>query len=239
VLYLALGESYAELATSSARTLRLHGYDGPVRVITDTPSHELTGLECETHVVGSVPGGFSSRFHKTQLYRWSFDRTLFLDADTVVIASIDEVWEKLEGHDMAMTPDLHSSVAHVLANSVTDPKRRAGEFQLMRDLALTDQRYYNSGVMLFQRSPRQAEMFTRWHQEWNRFGGEDQLALVRAIAGTGTRVRTLDSSWNRRPKAFTSVAEARAAGVHILHFLSRQRSFLNDTYLGVVAEYLG
>nr|MDT0666755.1 hypothetical protein [Micromonospora sp. DSM 115978] len=84
-----------------------------------------------------------------------------------------------------------------------------------------------------------ADIFTRWHQEWNRFRGEDQLAQVRAIASSGTKVRTLDSSWNRRPKAFSSVNEARAAGVHILHFLSRQRSFLNDTYLGEVAEYLG
>jgi hypothetical protein len=82
-------------------------------------------------------------------------------------------------------------------------------------------------------------MFARWHQEWNRFRGEDQLALVRAIAGSGTKVCTLDSSWNRRPKAFTSVGEARAAGVRILHFLSRQRSLLNDAYLGEVAEYLG
>ncbi|MBL7489597.1 glycosyl transferase [Frankia sp. AgB1.9] len=239
VVYLALGESYANLVTDSARTLRLHGYDGPVRVITDAPSHELVDLECETLVVGSLPGGFASRFHKTQLNRWSFERTLFLDADTIVISSIDEVWELLAGRDMAMAPDMHSSVADVIARSVNDPNRRAPEYQLMQELGLSDRRYYNSGVMLWDQNGRVSRMFNRWHQEWNRFGGEDQLALVRAIAATGTKVSTLDSAWNRRPKAFSSVDEARGAGVRILHFLSRQRSLLNDAYLGVVAEYLG
>ncbi|ADP84974.1 glycosyltransferase family 2 protein [Pseudofrankia inefficax] len=239
VVYLALGESYANLVTDSARTLRLHGYDGPVRVITDAPSHELVDLECETLVVGSLPGGFASRFHKTQLNRWSFERTLFLDADTIVISSIDEVWELLAGRDMAMAPDMHSSVADVIARSVNDPSRRAPEYQLMQELGLSDRRYYNSGVMLWDQNGRVSRMFNRWHQEWNRFGGEDQLALVRAIAATGTKVSTLDSAWNRRPKAFSSIDEARGAGVRILHFLSRQRSLLNDAYLGVVAEYLG
>jgi Glycosyl transferase family 8 len=239
VLYLALGESYTQLATDSARTLRLHGYDGPVRVVTDAPSHELVDLDCETLVVGSLPGGFASRFHKTQLDRWSFDRTLFLDADTIVISSIEDVWETLAGHDMAMAPDMHPSVADVIRKSVNDPNRRASEYRLMQDLDLARRRYYNSGVMLWEHNGRMSRMFARWHQEWNRFGGEDQLALVRAIAATGARVATLDSAWNRRPKAFTSVDEARDAGVRILHFLSRQRALLNDAYLGVVAEYLG
>lgn len=239
VLYLALGEEYGRLATDSARTLRLHGYDGPVRVVTDRPSRDLADLECEAHVVGELSRGFASRFHKTQLYRWSFERTLFLDADTVVISSIGEIWEQLAGHDMAMAPDMHASVGHVLTHSVNDPARRAPEYQLMRDLGLTGRRYYNSGVMLFGQGRRTADAFDRWHREWNRFRGEDQLALVRAIAASGLRVRTLDSSWNRRPRAFASVDEARASGVRILHFLSRQRTLLTDTYLGVVAEYLG
>jgi hypothetical protein len=239
VVYLALGESYTSLVTDSARTLRLHGYDGPVRVVTDAPSHELVDLECETLVVGSLPGGFASRFHKTQLNRWAFERTLFLDADTIVISSIDEVWQLLAGRDMAMAPDMHASVADVIARSVNDPSRRAPEYQLMQELGLIDRRYYNSGVMLWDQNGRVSRMFHRWHQEWNRFGGEDQLALVRAIAATGTKVATLDSAWNRRPKAFSSVDEARGAGVRILHFLSRQRTLLNDAYLGVVAEYLG
>jgi hypothetical protein len=239
VLYLALGESYAKLATDSARTLRLHGYDGPVRVITDAPSHDLVDLECETLVVGSLPSGFASRFHKTQLYRWSFQRTLFLDADTIVISDIAEIWELLRGHDVAMAPDMHPSVADVITHSVNDPTRRGPEYQLMRDLGLVDRRYYNSGVMLFDQNGRTSKMFNRWHQEWNRFGGEDQLALVRAIAASGARVSTLDSAWNRRPRAFSSVDEARSAGVRILHFLSRQRPLLNEAYLGIVAEYLG
>jgi len=239
VLYLALGGSYTRLTVDSARTLRLHGYDGPVRVVTDAPSRELVDLECETLVVGSLPGGFASRFHKTQLNRWSFERTLFLDADTIVISSIEEVWELLAGHDIAMAPDMHPSVADVIAKSVNDPARRAPEYQLMRDLGLAERRYYNSGVMLWDQNGRMSRMFSRWHQEWNRFGGEDQLALVRALAATGAKVATLDSTWNRRPKAFTSVDEARGAGVRILHFLSRQRSLLNEAYLGVVAEYLG
>jgi len=239
VLYLALGELYTKLATDSARTLRLHGYDGPVRVVTDVPSHDLVDLECETLVVGSLPGGFASRFHKTQLYRWSFERTLFLDADTIIISPIEEVWELLRGHDLAMAPDMHPYVSDVISRSVNDPNRRAPEYQLMSELGLNDRRYYNSGVMLFDQNGRMSRMFHRWHQEWNRFGGEDQLALVRAIAATGTRVSTLDSAWNRRPKAFSSVDDARSAGVRILHFLSRQRPLLNDAYLGVVAEYLG
>lgn len=42
-----------------------------------------------------------------------------------------------------------------------------------------------SGVMIFRKTPAARDLFASWHEEWKRFNGRDQMALVRAPAGDG------------------------------------------------------
>src|SRR5579862_3712731 len=76
VLYLALGESCAELAMLSMEFLRDTGYNGPIRVITDLDLRNEEGLHCEVVHVAPAEGQFGSRFYKTQLNQFAYPITL-------------------------------------------------------------------------------------------------------------------------------------------------------------------
>jgi len=199
---------------------------GQIRVVTDSEDAELVSLGCEICRVKYGATGFEARAVKTRIVEWSFDLTLYLDADTVAIAPIGDVWEQTGRHKIAMCLDMHRRVGDVITHSTSDPLRRGPEYRLMEALNLGGRFYYNSGVMLFHRSPEVIAMFEAWHREWARFRNEDQLALVRALSGCHLEVRQLAARWNERPRGYESVRAARLAGVKILHFLSRQRPLI-------------
>jgi len=62
--------------------------------------------------------------------------------------------------------------------------------------------------MLFRRTLATDKLFEAWHQEWSRFGQQDQLALVRAIARTKLSVQHLTRRWNGWQTWFESISQA-------------------------------
>lgn len=232
VLYLAIGPEHFSYASKSITQLRYFGYSGRIRIVTDGDEQRLTALDVELISIPSVTSGFPTRWYKTQLYAYGFERTtLFLDSDTLCVAPISDVWDELGTNDLCMAGDLHPNVLHVIENSINQPERRKPEYDWMVLNELTSHDYYNSGVILFRRAPNVEALFRRWHLEWLRFRHEDQLALVRALAQCNFCVGRLPEYWNRRPKGLRSIDEAQREGTKILHFLSRQRGYWADFYI--------
>lgn len=217
VVYLCFGEMYMEFAARSIWHLRRTGYTGPVRVVTDTGIPSLHQERCDLIRVPPVSGSFGSRHYKTQINRFGWDTTLFLDADAIPIASLGHIWRELRGADLCLSMDLHPNVADLIRRNTKDLPRRQAEYRFMVDLGLGQHPFFSSGVMLFRRTAAIEHLFSTWHEEWNHFQNEDQLALTRAIARTGCRVHTLAPRWNARLANFGSVEAARSAGVRILH----------------------
>jgi hypothetical protein len=218
VVYVAFGPKYKELTVLSILWLRRFGYSGPVRVISDDSYWPEDFLGCEIVRVPNLGNGFATRYYKTRINNFGYDRTLFLDADTLPISDITRIWRKLRSAELCMCRDYHPSVSDLVARSTIGQKRRQPEYQTMSDLGLMDHTFYSSGVILFRRSAATDHFFAVWHEEWSHFRDEDQLALVRAIARTGLRVHTLSSRWNARMKGYGTIAKARVRGVHIVHF---------------------
>jgi hypothetical protein len=225
VLYLAIGENCRMLTTASVSALRRYGYRGPVRVVTDKPGWLPAKLGCESVLVPEVGEGFAARHYKTQLFQFAYDTTLFLDADAIPIGNIEGIWKYLAGADIAMAADLRPNVGDLITRDKYIA-RWGDEFSLMIRLGLTGRTFFNSGVMLFRKSDTVAELFATWHQEWERFRGRDQLALVRATALTGSAVRTMPIVWNCPAREFASVRAAQDAGIKVLHFFSTNRIFM-------------
>jgi hypothetical protein len=218
VVYVAFGAAYRELAVLSILWLRRFGYSGPVRVVTGEEYWPADFLGCEIVRVPHVGDGFTTRYYKTQINNYAYDTTLFLDADTLPVASVGKIWGELRFSEMCVSVDYHPSVQDLMTKSTIGRERREREFRYMSDLGLMHHPFYSSGVMLFRRSAATDQLFTIWHEEWNRFRHEDQLALVRAIARTGVKVRTLAPRWNARLKGFRTIENAQLRGVRILHF---------------------
>ena len=236
VIYLCIGRKYQQLAEISISFLRVFGYSGPVRVVTASNNWKLDHLDCEIIKVPFRGLGFATRHYKTQINQYGFDTTLFLDADTLPIANIRPIWRELRFADICLSRDLHPQVRDLVKLHYWDRKRCRPEYYYMGDLGLMQHRLYSSGVMLFHRSLATDKLFEAWHEEWNRFRQEDQLALVRAIARTKPPVHHLTSRWNGWQTWFESVSQAQNSGVRILHNVHKAigAEFLGDSLVQVV-----
>jgi hypothetical protein len=217
VVYLCFGEVYLQLTALSISQLRRCGYAGPIRILTNARSFDFRDRSCEVLRVPSVGTGFATRHYKTQINKFAFDTTLLLDADAIPIAAIGHIWRELRFADVCMSLDLHPDIRDLVMKSEKGRERRIPEYSYMNELGLMEHPFYSSGVMLFRRNAATDELFELWHEEWNRFQDEDQLALVRALARTNCRVHTLAPRWNARLSRFGSVEDAQLSGVRILH----------------------
>ncbi len=239
VLYLAMGDDYRQLALASIASLRRYGYDGPVRVVTDQSGWLPPELRCELVVPG--PDGLAARHYKTQLVSFAYDLTLFLDADAIPLDDIGGIWGLLADADIAMSADAHRSVA----DAITMNRRRdwwkdewGDEYQLMMRLGLASRPYFNSGLILFRPTAATARLFRAWHEEWQRYGKKDQMALVRAVAMTAAKVRPLPVAWNCEARHFASIRDAQNAGVKVLHFLSANRKLMTPRLLSALTDQI-
>ncbi len=238
VLYLSIGEHFTALTQQSVDYLRRTGYDGPIRVVTDADNWagdwtgDWTGnADVELVYVPPVEGPWGSRHYKTQLNQFAFDTTLYLDSDTLPIAPIDPLWDALRWGEICLAHDIESDVGSFLDASWEKTAVTRAELEYMDGLALHSQSYFNSGVMLWQQSPGIDRLFDAWHAEWQRFHSLDQMALVRAMASERPVAHTLSRIWNCPANKFHSIAQARGAGIRVLHFLSQQRALL-DQFVG-------
>jgi hypothetical protein len=217
IVYLCLGELYAEFAERSLWHLRRFGYSGPVRVIGDIDLPAFRLDDCEFIEVPPSSDSFSSRHYKTQINKFGWETTLFLDADAIPVAPLGHIWRELRFADLCLSMDLHPTVEDLVTRSVRDRDRREVEYRHMTSLGLAGHPFFSSGVMLFRRTEEVERLFSLWHEEWNLFQDEDQLALARAIRRTGLHVHKLAPRWNARLSNYGSVETARLAGVRILH----------------------
>lgn len=116
------------------------------------------------------------------------DKVIFLDADTLVLHSVAELWRlDLEGHWIATTPAVFDDESAVHYNRVT-----AGHFWSAAQTV-------NAGIMIFDLrrmvevgAPQQLEAWTHEHQE------KLQLPEQEAIAFNYPHRKLLDHRWNWR-----------------------------------------
>lgn len=219
VVYLAIGAEHTQLALLSISQLRVVGYDGPIRVLTDVNAWPGDDGDVEAIRICPARDPNPPRYYKTQINRFAFPSTLFLDTDVLAIARIDDIWSHLRFGDICASLELPRVQGFI--DYYWDRERRMRpELEYMLENRLCRRRFYNSGVILFRSGETTDRLYAAWHEEWRRFGGMDQCALVRASARTGVPLHALPSSWNCPAPRFDSVDDARGLGVKFLHYFS-------------------
>ena len=198
VVYLAFGPPYLILAYNSIASLKAVSPEIPVCVVVDKKTSAL---------VRTPPDGWSSeddflvvdecveknRYIKTSLNQHSpFDRTLFLDADTVVTDDISEIFSYLENFDLCIRLYGAGSKKGVTRSEMP---LLDGRYKVL------DLPHWNSGVIAFKKCEAVDAFFSSWNAAYDIHRREmqvwtDQGALVEAIFRTKARVLSLDSRWN-------------------------------------------
>jgi hypothetical protein len=118
---------------------------------------------------------------------------LFLDADTVVLGSIEGIWDFLSEGSVAVCFDVNPTLAGARHGTFVEYV-----YTLKRCPPSSFQ--YNSGVFLWKRSKESFDFFKEWRKEWQRFEDVDQLAFIRSVQNTGVVLSRLPQiyNWNER-----------------------------------------
>lgn len=176
IVQIAIGERAKSEQRSSAASLRPYGL--PVKVITQN----VAGLDAVQ----------SSRYHKTHLDQLTpFDRTLYLDADTRIVGDITKPFGVLDdGWDIALCPSTNQVVSEHLWH-VSAEERDATYLQLGFVAC-----QLQAGVIYFAKNERVECLFVAWRNEWQRWQGQDQAALLRALQQVPVKVWLLGRVYN-------------------------------------------
>ena len=191
VVYVAFGIPARREATASIGSLWQHN-DLPVTVICDSPL-DVQGCRY-VHVDGADldPGARWAKLNADKLAPKAWARFLYLDADTRIHGSLSDGFEMLDdGWDVAMAHSEHQEgddlMWHIGARE---------QMATLHDLCNPYPLALQAGVMFVNRNERTALLFQAWRDEWLRWGGPDQAALLRALQRVPVRTWMLGRPWN-------------------------------------------
>lgn len=191
ILYICFGDKHISMVRNSIESLRKSGNDLPVAVITDSQLNN-----CQIIKAGPCVNKFDNRYYKTQIHKLSpWDETLFLDADTLVINRLDEIWSFIHESPAALALDFLGKIGPTVPHTHKNPVKRDSMNELLK-LRNSNHEYHNTGVILFKKCPYTFNLFDKWHELWNKFKTIDQPAFGCALAKTGISIDLLPQTYN-------------------------------------------
>lgn len=196
VIYVATGAEYRDLAEQSARSLRVHEPDLAVDLFTDAPDAVAGGLFDAVHLIAAPHP--RSKLDCLSLSR--FERTLFLDSDTLVVNPLGDLWDVLDRFPFALAHDVRRDTELIQEGGQTPYA-----FPQM-----------NSGVMLYRQTPEMLAFFEAWRAGFVP-GGRDQPSLKALLWESDLRFYVLPEEFNLRRVTLLDAWEPGDARPTIVH----------------------
>jgi hypothetical protein len=180
VLYVATGARYVEAARRSAASLRQGNPGLQVALFTDQPVTDPVFDRVE------IIDNPHARSKIDCLGRSPFCDTLFIDCDTRIVGDLTGVFRLLERFDLA------------LALRPRQPRRTARGALWRHDVPRQFPEY-NTGVILYRRTPEVLGFFRDWKAAWLDHGrGGDQITFRELLWASDLRLATLPREYNTR-----------------------------------------
>ena len=191
VMYVAFGRPYLAMALVSIRSLRQTNPKMPIQVVTNVAPSPPDGLQ-EWRPGDDIWsfldwGSEKNRQVKTQLNKFTaFDRTIFLDCDTIVMGPMAAATTLLDYWDVGLRLNPYPQTA--------DGK---GDVDILKGQRVSALPHWNSGVVMFRNNAKTDVMFDLWHRLYKHYKiGFDQVALVEALFRSEVRLLSLGRRWN-------------------------------------------
>ncbi len=208
VIYVAQGAGYLELATASARSLREASPGLPIDVFSDLPVPvELMGGAPFDRVHRIPEEALRSRMARAKIACMPlsrFERTLFLDCDTLVVKPLGDLFAVLDRFEMALAHDVRRISAMI----------REGHEEVT-PYAFPQ---LNTGVLLYRRSAVTGAFFAEWARRYREAGVErDQVTFKDLIWSSDIRFHVLPPEFNLRRVTMMDAWEPLDALPTIIH----------------------
>ena len=181
VVYVATGENHLRAAIRSAQSVCKRCPDLLIHLFADAkPEKFMAGAPSPFHSCAGIENPHP-RSKVDCLFHSPYDETLYLDADTEVVADIREVFILLEKFDMALAH-------HAIRNTPT--------FSWKRELPPSFPEF-NSGVILFRKNPGVIGLLQAWSQAYHEAGfGPDQITLRELLWESNLKLALLPPEYN-------------------------------------------
>lgn len=192
---MAVGKRYMDESAFSAESLRKTNPGIPVYLLTDTPPENSRLWDQVLHIEASLPGS-AMKLHMDQA-PWS--RCVFIDSDTMVVGSLDPLFQLLDRFDFAAMQ--HSGGGHYTIHGLPSSFPE-----------------FNSGVIAWRRSDRVGAFFARWRELYAQMtepNGRtwDQKSLRVALYESDLRIISIPHGYNLMTY-FPSVVDGEAVILH-------------------------
>jgi len=189
ILYCCYGKpKFMAFNIMSIITLRQH-YKGIISVVCREYPERLFELYDVNHILMPEEDFIYTEFYgkhyypKTQLMKYTpYLKTLYLDGDTIINQPIDDLFQY---SGLAMVEDIHY---HEEA-----AKCSGEEVDRMKLTIPLTSKYYNGGVMLFDKSTKQLD---GWEEEWDVYQKGDDQALNTLFQKRGVWPRCIPYTFN-------------------------------------------
>ena len=194
------GGDYVDLAVQSARSLRASNCYVVVDLFCDQPG--ASGLDVFDRVHPVPRKHARAKLECLALSR--FERTLFLDADTLVVADLGDLWAIADRFDLAMAHDVRRASALVQEG-----------YKVKTPYAFPQ---LNSGVMLYRNTHQTRSFFGEWAARFHESGvARDQVILKDLLWQSDLRFYVLPPEFNLRRVTMLDAWEPLDARVKIIH----------------------
>jgi len=230
VLYVAFGWPYLAMALNSARTFRATNPGRGITVLTNVtlpPRSMISNFDASTdHWVTVEDDESTNRLFKTSADLHSpYDKTLLLDADTVVLGPLDVPFRLLDFADVLVRPD---------PKGMSRPWQR--DEPILDIGRMGDVPSWNSGVVFFRNGQGSRDLFHRWNEGFAaRRSSYDQPALVEAVLTSQARVLPLDERWNAPTSRYRKAGGAEGP-TQILHYMAKMPEWVVQDVGDVVGQ---
>ena len=178
ILYKATGDRYVEEADTSAASAKQHAPELTTALITDQTQVELPHIDLLLESDRDLEPDNSSNILYPDMS--PFDRTIYLDTDTMIHDDISHLFNILDPNDIGVT------LAPNLARVPTLPE---------------PYRSFSGGILVFDTCPPVNRFFERWHDtywEWREQSNitKNQPALSAALHESGLDIHVLPMEYN-------------------------------------------
>lgn len=199
VIYVAKGAGYLDLAERSAASLRALNPGLPVDLYTDQPTVAPGLFDRVLPIPATGPTPKLACLPESR-----FERTLYLDCDTLVLAPFGDLFGILERFELAVTHDVRRTSALIREGDRHDPPYAFPQM--------------NCGVMLYRRSPAVAAFLAAWQARYRAAGRpRDQVTFRDLVWETDIRFYVLPEEFNLRRVTVLDAWEPLDARPTILH----------------------
>lgn len=191
VIYIATGDNkYIDEAIKSTLSLKKHNPDISVALLTDMKKN--INIFDEQILITDASHTFKDKIFN--LEKSPYDSTLFLDTDTYICSSIEELFELSLEYDLALahapkriTQDYLTDFNHIKQTNI--PKSFPE---------------FNTGVMLFNKNKKFSKMIEECKYLYKKYSQDytvnlpDQIVFREAVYGSNISISTLTPEYNCR-----------------------------------------